>query len=157
MKKAFRLYITFSRTERMGVIGLCAILVVLVAIRATMVLWVHPASDAEKDKQLATAWKTFKRNQPVAKPDTTASNANDFQDKLDDNETPLPNIINLNTADSGTLVRLKGIGPVTAGKIIAWRKEHGSFTNINQLLEIRHFPDATFKLLKEHLVAGPVK
>ena len=138
-------------------IGLCAILVVLVAIRATMVLWVHPASDAEKDKQLATAWKTFKRNQPLAKPDTTASNANEFQDKLDDNEAPLPNIINLNTTDSATLVRLKGIGPVTAGKIIAWRRAHGAFANISQLLEIRHFPDATFKLLKEHLVTGPVK
>ena len=84
--------------------------------------------------------------------DSAKTEKNDYQDAFDENKAPLPNIIDINIADSATLVRLKGIGPVTAGKIIERRNKKGPFTNINQLLEIRHFPEATFELLKKHLV-----
>jgi competence ComEA-like helix-hairpin-helix protein len=150
MKKQLKSYTSFSRIERMGLAGLCAILLILLTIRATMPLWMHPATDNEKEKKLIVAWEKFKRANPAIN-DSAKKEKNDYQDAFDENETPLPNIININTADSATLVRLKGIGPATAGKIMAWRKKKGPFTNINQLLEIRHFPAATFELLKKHL------
>ena len=156
MKKLLRSFTSFTRTERMGLVGLCGLLVVLMAIRATMHLWAHPATDPEKNKQLVAAWETFKRSHPAIKTTDTGSSKNDYQDAFDDNEAPLPAIVNINTADSATLVRFKGIGPATAGKIIARRKAKGPYTSVNQLLEIRSFPEATFKILKAHLSIAPV-
>ncbi len=157
MKKPFKSYTSFTRTERFGLLCLSALVIILITIRATMHLWVHPANDTEKEKKLVAAWETYKRSQPVKKMVDTTGKTNDYQDAFDDNPTPLPNIIDINTADSATLVRLKGIGPVTAAKIVARRQNTGPFTNINQLLEIRRFPDATFKILKQHLVIQKVK
>jgi competence ComEA-like helix-hairpin-helix protein len=157
MKKYIKSYTSFTRAERLGLLCLSALLIILITIRATMYLWVHPANDIEKEKKLVVAWETFKRRQPAAKKTDADGNKNDYEDADDDNATPLPSIIDINTADSATLVRLKGIGPATAGKIVAYRENNGPFTNIDQLMEIRRFPEATFKILKEHLVVKTVK
>ncbi len=44
--------------------------------------------------------------------------------------------IDLNTASIAELVRLPGIGEVLAGRIIAYRGEHGRFTSIDGLLAV---------------------
>ncbi len=44
--------------------------------------------------------------------------------------------IDLNTASIAELVRLPGIGEVLAGRIIAYREEHGRFTSIDGLLAV---------------------
>ena len=152
MKKAFKSYTSFTRIERMGLLCLSGLLVILIIIRTTMHLWVHPLKETGNDQKLIAAWETFKRNQPVEKTPDSNGDKNDFEDANDDNDTPLPNIIDLNTVDSATLVRMKGIGPVTAGKIVARRIKKGPYTNIDQLMEVRSFPDAVFKVLKAHLV-----
>lgn len=59
--------------------------------------------------------------------------------------------LNLNTADSASLVALPGIGAKLAHKILAYRKEIGSYTSVEQLKDVYHFPDSTIKLLKEQL------
>jgi competence ComEA-like helix-hairpin-helix protein len=156
MKKLLKSYLSFTRTEKMGLIGLCSLLLVFILTRLTMHLWVHPAIDADKERKLVTAWETFKRSQPRIKNDSEVQGKNDFEDAFDENESPMPGIINLNTTDSATLVRLKGIGPATASKIIAWRNEYGPFKSIDQLSEIRHFPEATFEMLKKHLTIDEV-
>ena len=152
----FKSYISFTRTERAGLICLCALLIILITVRATMSLWVHPARDTEKEKRLVAAWETFKRTQTKASNDSI-NTKKEHQDGFDDNGTPLPNIIDLNSADSATLVRLKGIGPVTARKIVARRKDKGAFTNLDQLREVGSFTEETFELLKEHLSINPDK
>lgn len=68
---------------------------------------------------------------------------------------PLPKHINLNKTDSATLVRLKGIGPYLAQKIISYRNGLGGFLNHSQLLEIYKFHDTTFTYLKETLLIYP--
>jgi DNA uptake protein ComE-like DNA-binding protein len=148
MKKALRSYLSFSRTERVGLVCLGALIIILIIIRTTMSLWVHPVNDTEKERQLIAAWEVYKRSQP--KTDSTHEK-NDYQDAFDDNDAPLPAIIELNSADSATLVRLKGIGPVTAGKIVARRREKGPFTHIDQLKEVGAFAPETFEILKKHL------
>ena len=45
-------------------------------------------------------------------------------------------VVDLNTADQATLETLPGIGPALAGRIIAWRDEHGGFTAVEDLLEV---------------------
>jgi len=153
MKKLLKSFISFTRTERMGLLGLLLLLMLLIAVRATMPLWVHRPADTEKEKQLVASWETFKRSLRN-ETDTIERTKNDYQDAFDDNQTPLPAIVNLNTADSATLVRFKGIGPATAGRIVERRKNKGLFTNINQLREVGSFSDATFEVLKKHLSIG---
>lgn len=44
--------------------------------------------------------------------------------------------LDLNTADAAALDALPGIGPVLAGRIVAWREEHGRFRSLEELAEV---------------------
>ncbi|MDO8588044.1 MAG: helix-hairpin-helix domain-containing protein [Armatimonadota bacterium] len=50
---------------------------------------------------------------------------------------PGQGFVNINTADSSELQRLPGVGPSTAQKIIDYRTQIGSFSSIDQLLEVK--------------------
>lgn len=63
-----------------------------------------------------------------------------------------PDHIDINKTDSITLVRLRGIGPYFAHKILEKRNELGGFIRYEQLLEAYRFNDTTYNLLKEKLV-----
>lgn len=67
-------------------------------------------------------------------------------------QAPLPDKIDLNTTDSATIVRLNGIGPTLAHKIIKQRNALGGFVKHEQLAEIYRFPDTTFGMLRQRLV-----
>jgi len=45
--------------------------------------------------------------------------------------------INLNTADKVALESISGIGPAKASAIIKYRDEHGSFKNVDGLLNVK--------------------
>lgn len=45
-------------------------------------------------------------------------------------------VLNLNTATEEQLQSLPGVGPVMAGRIAAWREEHGGFRSVDELQEI---------------------
>lgn len=59
--------------------------------------------------------------------------------------------INLNTADSITLVALPGIGAKLAHKILDYKKEIGRYQSVDQLMDVYHFDDNTMNTLKERL------
>ena len=65
--------------------------------------------------------------------------------------SPLPATLDLNTVDSVTIVRLNGIGPTLAHKIIEKRKGLGGYLKHEQLLEVYKFSDSTFTMLKTRL------
>jgi competence protein ComEA len=44
--------------------------------------------------------------------------------------------VNLNTATAAELDALPGVGPVLAGRIIAYRAEHGTFRSVDELQEV---------------------
>ena len=48
-----------------------------------------------------------------------------------------PSAINLNDADLETLIKLPGIGPKTAEKIIVLRTQKGGFSNVDELTEVK--------------------
>lgn len=58
-----------------------------------------------------------------------------------------PATLNLNTATAAQLETLPGIGPVTAQAILAWREAHGTFTRIEELLEVDGIGPKTFDRL----------
>jgi competence ComEA-like helix-hairpin-helix protein len=61
-------------------------------------------------------------------------------------KTPL--VININEADSLELVRLDGIGPKLASRIIAFREKLGGFYEVGQLKETYGLPDSTFQKIR---------
>ncbi len=44
-----------------------------------------------------------------------------------------PALVNINTADESQLQQLPGIGPVMAGRIVAYRTDHGPFGSVDDL------------------------
>lgn len=57
----------------------------------------------------------------------------------------------LNTASAEQLMRIDGIGEVTAGDIIAYRGEHGGFSSVDELLCVKGIGEKKLAVLSEHL------
>lgn len=219
MKRFLKAYTTFTRTERMGLVGLCTLLAALIAIRATMPLWVKPGVDTVKPQQLLVARQADISAQASLKRQSGTINA------LHDTETISPSpgrgrgkasfdpntadsltlsraglhprlisnllkwrakgrrfykkedikplygltaaeyqklepliviqSIDLNTADSLALLKLYGIGPKLAHKIIVSRNTRGPFARMEELREMYPFSDSVFAILKDQLAPLP--
>lgn len=61
--------------------------------------------------------------------------------------------INLNTADETALGTLSGIGPSKARAIVGYREENGSFSSIEELMEVPGIKEGTFAKIKDEIVA----
>lgn len=59
--------------------------------------------------------------------------------------------LNLNSATVEQLDGLPGIGPALAERIVAYRAEHGSFAQIDQLNEVKGIGEKTLEKLRPHL------
>ncbi|HIU25610.1 MAG TPA: helix-hairpin-helix domain-containing protein [Candidatus Copromorpha excrementigallinarum] len=59
--------------------------------------------------------------------------------------------ININTADSGQLQEITGVGPVTAEKIISYREENGRFDSIEDIKNVSGIGDKTFEKMKDEI------
>jgi competence protein ComEA len=62
--------------------------------------------------------------------------------------------INVNTATVAELDTIPGIGPVTAGAIVAYRQEHGPFQSLEDLLEVPDIGPATLERLRPYLTVS---
>lgn len=62
-------------------------------------------------------------------------------------------ILDINSSDSATLVRLPGIGPVLSARIIKYRRLLGGFVRIDQLKEVYGLPVETFEVIKGRIFA----
>jgi comEA protein len=56
--------------------------------------------------------------------------------------------VNINDATATELIALPGIGPAMAGRIIAYRKEHGRFASVDELDRVRGIGPATVRRLR---------
>ncbi len=61
------------------------------------------------------------------------------------------NKVSINTADEAGLVQVPGIGPKTAAAIVEYRKSIGSFTSIEQLLEVKGIGEKKLAKMKPYL------
>ena len=60
-------------------------------------------------------------------------------------------IIDVNTADTTTLISLPGIGSKLATRIITFREKLGGFYSVEQIGETYGLPDSTFQKIKQYL------
>jgi len=146
----FSSFFHYTRNERIGIVVLSVVLVSLIAVRATMGLWVKPDTDPKKEKQLIEKWASYQQAQqaaPIANVERPA-----YEKENSNYTTPLPHKLNINTADTATLIRIKGVGKVTAEKIIYRRNKKGAFTNIAQLHEVGSFSEEHLTMLSTHII-----
>jgi len=59
--------------------------------------------------------------------------------------------VDLNKASAEELMTLKGIGPKTAERIIAYRQEQGPFQTVDQLVMVKGIGNAKFEKLKNQI------
>lgn len=64
------------------------------------------------------------------------------------------NLINLNTANQQELETLPGIGPVLAQEIIAYRELNGSFSDIDEILNVKGIGTAKYEQIRELVTVG---
>lgn len=130
MNNLFRSYLSFTRTERMGIIALLLLIMGLIAVRATIPFWIkQPEIQAE---QVIIATKQINK-----------------QSEQKIQALPPGEKINLNTADSLTLISLPGIGKGLSHRILERRRQLGSFTHMQQVYDVYHFNEKTRKMLDE--------
>ena len=60
-------------------------------------------------------------------------------------------VVDLNRATLQELDALPGVGPVLAQRILDWRAEHGRFTTIDELQEVKGIGERTFAELAKHV------
>ncbi len=59
--------------------------------------------------------------------------------------------VNINTADAKTLTEFTGIGPVTAKKIVAYRKKNGKFKSAKDLMNVKGIGEKTLMKMRPQL------
>lgn len=61
---------------------------------------------------------------------------------------PARSMVSINLATAEQLEALPGVGPVTAAAIVEWRTNNGSFSSIDELLEVSGIGEATLAEIK---------
>lgn len=62
--------------------------------------------------------------------------------------------VNINTADRTTLMTIKGVGEQRADAIIAYRKKHGPFASVDELVHVSGIGRSTVDSNRESLTVG---
>ncbi len=62
--------------------------------------------------------------------------------------------VNINSATIGELQSVKGIGPKTAGAIVAYRDAHGAFKKVDDLKHVKGIGKKSLKKIEANLTAA---
>ena len=62
--------------------------------------------------------------------------------------------ISINTASAEALDALPGIGPAIAGRIIAYREEHGDFAALEDITRVEGIGPETFEKIKPYITTS---
>ena len=60
-------------------------------------------------------------------------------------------VVNINTADAAQLALLPHVGAKAAQRIVEYRKAHGSFAKVTDLMEVKGIGEKSFERLRPYL------
>ena len=66
------------------------------------------------------------------------------------------NLVNINTASASTLQHVKGINSARAHAIVEYRRTHGHFYSVNELVRVRGIDQRTMNQIRPHVTVGNV-
>jgi competence ComEA-like helix-hairpin-helix protein len=66
-----------------------------------------------------------------------------------------PVLVDLNTADSATLISVSGIGPATVRSIMEYRARLGGFADVEQLAEVRGVTEQNYERILPQIFVDP--
>ena len=179
LKQITKAYLTFSRRELNGIIILLSILTVIIIINRTLPLFANtpdPSVEFKEEIQafiqeqkkikdsIATAdsirkakynyYKTAKTqrrketiNQNQSQPNYNKSQSNHYQ-----SPSAQMSIVEVNSADTSELIKIRGIGPVFASRILKYRKLLGGYYKKEQLLEVYGIDTAAFNNIENQII-----
>ena len=154
--KNFRNHFALTSTENKVILFLVASFVAGMGIRMFRSAWNpvptfdYAASDSEFAARSAVA------EQPDSLSPDEDSVAAAAGEKHAAVSTSLSSVVhvNLNTAGSDELVGLPGIGPAMAGRIIAYRNQHGKFISVDDLSNVRGIGKKKLERLRPYCTVG---
>lgn len=79
--------------------------------------------------------------------DNGVTNAEDLTDTGESTQDK----VNINTADAEELCTLPGIGQTRAESILAYRKEHGEFSEIEDIMQVSGIKESSFQKIKDKI------
>ncbi len=130
MKNILNAFSSFTRTERLGIITLVSLLLLFSFTRMGLKYVVQHDKNELLPDRLNQLWETQKQNTGAA-------------------SSALNSLIDINTADSITLLTIDGIGPKLAHRILLRRKELGDFKNYIQVWQVYHFSENTKETIRK--------
>lgn len=159
-------YLTFNRMEQRGIFVLLTILFIMVVANEVVPLVVapKPIDMSGFEKEVAAFEKSVGEADSIAdlaKKDrfhkfrTFASGKGRDSTR---NYKPAPKeifLIELNSADTFELQRLRGIGPAFAKRIVKYRERLHGFNDKTQMLEVFGMDTAKYNAIKDHLAVNP--
>ena len=69
-------------------------------------------------------------------------------------ETGVGQRLDLNLAEVADLEQLPGLGATLARRIIRWRRDHGGFTSVDQLLEVNGIGASKLEAIRDYITVG---
>jgi len=168
-KELIKDYLSYNRTELRGIFVFLLILVGLLMVHAIFPkeTWQKQIDFSSFEKEVAIfekAWQKAKEEDALKKKEKYSRNRffSHFSnmDSLKRNRVPeISFTVELNSADTFDLQRLRGIGPSFARRIIAYRERLGGFLNKKQLLEVWGMDTARYAFIEAftRVVADSVK
>lgn len=143
---------TLTPAERRGAIALLAIFV-LGAVRD---LWeTRPGRIAASSSSAAAAAPDAARATGTASTDTAAGPVGGTRARDPGEREPAEiRPIDLNRASVAELDELPGVGPVLAGRIVEYRRLHGPFRAVEELLAVRGVGPKSFGRLRPRVSVG---
>ncbi len=155
-----------GKLTQMQINGITCIAVILVATLLIVFFYKKPSSepiyhdsiqaqnsDILKNKEDSVYHSRHRKNNEHSSPNTHHSsfNTQHFYTSNTPAPTRRPLVVNLNDADTTTLMLLHGIGPTFARRITKYRERLGGFTNKEQLLEVYGFTPELMNHIAPHL------
>ena len=150
--KAFEKFnraIGFTQTESRVVLFLVASFVVGLSIKAARETMFHPAKF-----DYAAADSEFAARSRLAEADTAdgASSPDRIPDRQpDDSES---HVVDINAATIREFIPLPGIGEKMAGRIVQYRQEHGRFSSVDDLRNVKGIGVKKLDQIRKYCTVG---
>lgn len=90
----------------------------------------------------------------TANPESDTTQSPHMQTDGSDAGASTHGLINLNTATAEELQSIKGIGPVTAQRIIDHRTAIGGYTSVDQMLDVKGIGSKTLETMRGQVTVG---